>query len=339
MRQLIIGRRPLFALITALAAIAGIIGTDNTRAVLPENDEVSISARILDDGRIEFALWHVNLEWDSSYQSEYVPGRVLPAARYFPSTPEEGRWLYSSVERVSFDRPGNFSSYDVRIAARRLPDGRTEFGLRRWLTTQWSDVLLPDSRFFPTNTAVGRWLRSSEISLTDVTDPVPTNVPVRTGDVVLRSANLDGYTWNGLEASLYYGTEDDPLDDTLFTWVGARTKTDDSLYDTIRIQAACLPSGSYNIQFWEDSLPYDGGDPVSVRYRIDDGEVSAESWYASRDGDSVFSSDEFERAIIGADKLVVRMSFYSRTLTATFTGLRAMWNTPVQPNLDYCGRY
>lgn len=342
MRHITIGRGALFALAmlaAGIAAMIGAVGNALADSAFPENDEVSISARALADGRIEFALYHVNLEWDASYQSEYVPGRVLPDTRYFPTAPEEGKWLYSSVELVSFDRPGDFSSYYVRITARRLPDGRTEFGLRRWLTTRWSDVLLPASRFMPADAATGRWLTSTPVDLTGGWGDAPASVPV-SGSAVLRNANLDGYTWNGLEASLYYGTHRDELDDSFETWVVARAVTDDNLYDTIRLQAGCY-AGDYFVSFWEDSLPYVGSDDwVSVRYRIDDGEIVSDSWVASSGNeDNVHTSRQFEREIAGADKVVVRMSFYSRTLTATFTGLEAMWNTPVQPNLDYCGRY
>ena len=334
MRYLTIGRSALFALAMLATIIAAIVGTGSAGA--DEHDlntnRVLITAQRIDNGRIEFAL--LQATWPTGQDElDWSGSRILPATRFFPAEPAHNGWHRASWQTLT---SGDGTEFVVRIVARRLDDGRTEFGLQ---ANGQTAPYLPASRFFPANAAVGRWLRSSEINLNNVSDPVPANVPVRTGEVVLRSGNLDGYTWNGLEAILYYGTEDDPLDDTLFTWVGARANTDDDLYDTIRLQAACFPSGEYGVQFWEDGLPYDGDDPVSVRYRINDGEVVAESWWASRDGDSVFPSAEFELAIAGADKLVVRMSFYSRTLTATFTGLRAMWNTPVQPNLDYCGRY
>ena len=336
MRHLTIGRSALFALIAALVVIASITGMGNAGA--DEHDRntnrVRIVAQRIADGRIEFALLQATAQWQTAQlELNWSGSRILPAKRFFPAEPAHSGWHRASWQTLT---SGDGTEFVVRIVARRLDAAIIEFGLQ---ANGQTAPYLPDSRFFPANTAVGRWLRSSEINLNNVRDPVPANVPVRTGEVVLRSGNLDGYAWNGLEPTLYYGTEDDPLDDTLFTGVVARAKTDDDLYDTIRLQAACFPSGEYGVQFWEDGLPYDGGDPISVRYRINDGEVVSESWWASRDGDAVFTSADFERAIAGADKLVVRMSFYSRTLTATFTGLRAMWNTPVQPNLDYCGRY
>ena len=48
-----------------------------------------------------------------------------------------------------------------RIVARRLADGRTEFGFR----PEGGESVLPRSRFFPANARVGRWLQSSPVSV------------------------------------------------------------------------------------------------------------------------------------------------------------------------------
>lgn len=44
-----------------------------------------------------------------------------------------------------------------RIVARRLGDGRVEFGV----SNRWEEITLPSSRFFPADAPSGRWLRSS----------------------------------------------------------------------------------------------------------------------------------------------------------------------------------
>lgn len=55
---------------------------------------------------------------------------------------------------------------DARIVARRLGDGRTEFGLQlRGADGEWGETGLPELRFFPADPAVGRWLRSSPVAL------------------------------------------------------------------------------------------------------------------------------------------------------------------------------
>ena len=49
---------------------------------------------------------------------------------------------------------------DVQIVARKLEDGRIEFGLE-----QDGERILPRVRFFPTTAPVDRWLKSSEIAV------------------------------------------------------------------------------------------------------------------------------------------------------------------------------
>lgn len=60
----------------------------------------------------------------------------------------------------------------VRIVARKLADGRVEFGLRQEQADgTYGDEILPRSRFFPADAEVGRWLRSSPVDLVDTTPP------------------------------------------------------------------------------------------------------------------------------------------------------------------------
>ena len=51
-----------------------------------------------------------------------------------------------------------------RIIARRLADGRTEFGFQ----PTGGERVLPRSRFFPTSARVGRWLNSSPVTVDGV---------------------------------------------------------------------------------------------------------------------------------------------------------------------------
>ena len=51
----------------------------------------------------------------------------------------------------------------MRISARRLADGRVEFALQPRSGGGWGAHVLPSSRYFPANAAVGRWLSSSPV--------------------------------------------------------------------------------------------------------------------------------------------------------------------------------
>ena len=78
---------------------------------------------------------------------------MLPRLRYLPSNPPTGRWLNSSwiiVEGVNVGR------INVRVDAKT---GRIEFAF----TPAGGERILPRSRYFPSDAATGRWLRSTLI--------------------------------------------------------------------------------------------------------------------------------------------------------------------------------
>ena len=67
---------------------------------------------------------------------------------------------------ASQQSPDSDGAVEVRITARRLADGRVEFGLqqRSAPTTRWGNRQLPGIRYFPTTATVGRWLNSSPLT-------------------------------------------------------------------------------------------------------------------------------------------------------------------------------
>lgn len=74
----------------------------------------------------------------------------------------------------------------VRIVARKLADGRIEFGLRQEQADgTYGSEILPRARYFPANAEVGRWLRSSPLDLVDPTPP-DTTTTEPPGDAVTR---------------------------------------------------------------------------------------------------------------------------------------------------------
>ena len=100
----------------------------------------AITARRLADGRVEFAF------------RPSGGARIFPEQRFVPADAELNSWLVSSdVTHVDATLG--------RIIARRLDDGRMEFGFR----VAGGDELLPTLRFMPPVTS-GGWLRSSELS-------------------------------------------------------------------------------------------------------------------------------------------------------------------------------
>ena len=100
-------------------------------------------------------------------------------------------------------------SDQVRIVARKLSDSRIEFGLQQERDGSWSDRLLPARRFFPAEVTVGRWLRSSPLTVGVAVVPgvTPTDATVR---IVARRL-ADGRVEFGLQVSQHDTTWGDEL--------------------------------------------------------------------------------------------------------------------------------
>lgn len=95
---------------------------------------VRVVARRVDGGALEVAIQRqVGGTWDAA---------VFPELRFVPVDAPAGRWLESSplvVEPVG----------EVRVAARRAEDGRTEFAVQQHVRGVWGERLLPPRRWFP----------------------------------------------------------------------------------------------------------------------------------------------------------------------------------------------
>ena len=341
--------RLVAGLFVALLTVAGATGLMLSQDRDDAMAQARIGARPLADGRIEFGLQLAEcrddgidlMEAEEVAPCELAWGeRILPRVRKFPADPTVGNWYSSSP-------PILVGQVETRIRVRRLEDGRTEFAVQqRTGLGEWGEHVLPSSRFLSEaalTTHLGRWLNSSPVDLPSEVPPVSVSagVPV-VAEGILEWADLDGLTYNGSEPSFYYGIRQDQLDDSYYTWIVKATRTNDSLYGTLRLQLGCDSSGIW-ISLWEVDLPYQSFDyRVRASYRFDDGPVTTERWDHWSGNDDGFSPTDqaaFMEMMRQSDKLVIRASFYSRTITAIFTGVSQMFNTRVQPNIDYCGHY
>ena len=111
--------------------------------------EVCVAARRFLNGRVEIALQRRSEDGSCG-------ARLLPRRRFLPVGAEAGRWLVTS--------PLTLDGNELRVAARRVVDGRVEFALqRRSEDGSWGARLLPRRRFLPAVTAAARWLSSSPV--------------------------------------------------------------------------------------------------------------------------------------------------------------------------------
>ena len=148
----------------AVVAVAGLIAVLGVTAIpasgAGHEAEVRIGARLDADGRTEAGLQQH--EADGGWSE-----RVLPEARFFPATFAVGQWLRGPLLTVRAAGAGeDAAGTEVRITAQRLADGRTEFALlQRAEDGEWGERLLPQARFFPATSAVGRWLSSTPLAV------------------------------------------------------------------------------------------------------------------------------------------------------------------------------
>ena len=139
-----IARRTIALAALAVAIIAAVVALDLPSVQAQSDDEQAgrIVARRLDDGRTEFGWQPTGGE------------RVLPHLRYFPAGVEHNRWLNSSPIEVDGVEIG-------RINVRLADDGRLEFAF----TPPDGERIEPQARYFPAGARVGRWLRSTKITI------------------------------------------------------------------------------------------------------------------------------------------------------------------------------
>ena len=140
--------RSLLVVVAVAAATFAVGGVADAQVA---SGEVRIVARRVDDGRVEFGL-------QERAGAESWGSRLSPSKRFFPVDVAVDKWLVSS--------PVSVSGGVVRIVARRVDDGRVEFGLQeRAGAESWGSRLSPSKRFFPVDVAVDKWLVSSPVSV------------------------------------------------------------------------------------------------------------------------------------------------------------------------------
>ena len=232
-------------------------------------------------------------------------------------------------------------STDVRINARQLEDGRVELALEHD-----GERILPSRRYFPAVATVGRWLRTS---------PITIDVELSEPDTVLDVAAGPGLVY-GEEA---FGVSDDNPDVFYFHGDagvnGQRTglvlsgTTNNNLYDNAKLSIFCDHDQSslwVNVEAgwdiagdWHAAAlnDYDGVAEAAL------GTVAEREWshygLATYD-DSVQSSGEYAWPFfveIASNErwLVVALPRYSNDIIATFD-MQGLFTTPAQTLMVNC---
>jgi len=106
---------------------------------------VEVRARLHDSGRIEFGV-------------QTAQGPRFPTARFLRATIEHDNWIVSS--------PIDINGFETRVIARRLRDGRTEFGLR----LEGVNVM-PQRSILPAEAKPRNWYRTRAVVVEQLQNP------------------------------------------------------------------------------------------------------------------------------------------------------------------------
>ena len=326
-------RPKTMAILVLLAALAGSIALAATGG----EAEVRISARQLEDGRVEFGLQQrVDGRWGE---------RVLPRSRYFPADATVNRWLNSTPMTVSVagaddlaEGPQTSNSVEVRITARRLGDGRVEFALQQRVDGEWGDRVLTPGRYFPPTARVNRWLNSTPMTVSvtavgDLTEGPPT--PATSQAPAIRTQVGAGVTPGG---ALWGVWLDDFTDERKSMVIISPTEGNSSLYEPL-LAFRCSGNGT-KLEAWFSDLPTsDINDRWATTIRWDTLAAQAVSLYEnSVSGNAHFLSnpEQYRRNVANHNMLRVRFVGYSTIVTATID-VSAMREAPAWPNILACG--
>lgn len=146
---------------------------------------------------------HFDFEFDIGCGAAAPPSIPVP-----PPPPGPGD---APAQEPSGEAIADAGLEDVRIVARRLANGKIEFGLQqRRDDTSWGGRLLPQQRLFPAGAAVGDWLVSSPVTVRvgEAADASATDVGLRitarlVGDGRVEFAlqqRLEGGEWGDRQA-------------------------------------------------------------------------------------------------------------------------------------------
>ena len=232
-------------------------------------------------------------------------------------------------------------SAEVRIAARKLDDGRVEFALQQRTGSEWSERILPRARKLPANPGVDRWLTSSPVRLSGLV-----GLPITTADWYYHQA--EDLTFGAGRAD-YTGRS--RFETTVV--IGGIVN-----YDNIEkpvLSFNCYGSwgpnsGGFSAQVNVPWRERSGSDIVFVakRYETDatghwliDQVVDELTWNYDPSSNIFFWE-------ITQDQMLNIKGFHTLTvayhdpndnvIVAVFDVEQAL-GTPVQPNLDHCGEY
>ena len=237
---------------------------------------------------------------------------------------------------------------EVRITARRLADGRTEFALQQRVDGQWGERMVPAQRFFPATVNHERWLNSTPLTVSVEGDELTEDPSQK------QAAPASTYTPTRIALSgddnnnLIWSADDSPSGFRSF--VGVRGNTSDPLYDEAFVYFNCDHDDpdarviAWVRIFWAVrgdvnwASGFDRNRSASARFGTTYNS-EFKSYGSVVTSGAVFLYDD-NLLQLGKERrwLTVLIPDWRGDLISASFDLKGAFSTPVQPNLDNCGR-
>ena len=244
--------------------------------------------------------------------------------------------LIGSATTVVVWSQAQTAEVEVRVRAKQLDDGRTEFAVQQREDGGWSDSLFRSNPRLTANPVIDRWYSSRGVTASAPVDvaqlaaaarPVPPTDWTPLGD-----------TGGDVRIDLTYSVEPDVISDSLTTIVTTRAIGSDYGGEYIKLSLVC-DGGDLNLVADDDEFRFSNA-PIDVTLRFDGEEPETYSWPYLRDpviGYSPLDDRTFIQRLRVAERVAVQIKSDTST-TAQLVDLAGFFQTPAQPNIDHCGR-
>ena len=241
--------------------------------------------------------------------------------------------LVGSVTTLAVIGQDSSGGVEIRVNAKRLDDGRTEFAVQQREGSGWSDRIAPRGRYLPAEPPVGRWLNSTPV-IVGATTEQEASVALLQGSPLAPprgTAEVRGTSDEGIT----YAVSRDGFTGAITTSVTASGGGDGFLTGPLRLKLECTAEGRFVVLLRSSEFLWiSGSSDVSLKF--DDGFVQEQEWQADDAGGySPYDDIAFVEQLDSAERLTILMPEYLREPVEL--DVRGMVTTPVQPNLDSCG--
>lgn len=243
--------------------------------------------------------------------------------------------LAGMVTTVVVRSQSQTADVEVRVRAKRLADGRTEFAVQQRQDNDWSESLFSSNPKLTADPVTDRWYNSRAVSASVDIDAQPSAAATRPDPP--RGWTSLGDTGDAVRIDLRYSVEPDVIDGSLTTVVSSFARGDEYGFEYVKLSVVC-DGGDLDLVVDDDEFHF-SNTPAEVTLRVGAGTPQTFTWPRFRGAANGFSPADdraFIRLLQSADQVTTQIKEGSTT-TAQVVDLVGFFSTPAQPNIEHCG--